>query len=432
MIPQSLFARTALLIAAAILVFSIIAWQAIIWTTLLPAAASEAFVLTQRANQAITAHRNGQPPPAGARFETVSPTTMEPRFGGPAIRTYMQSVRAGLQANLGAPEAHVHRFAGPSEIWVRTAEIPAEWLVLTWRIAGPHAPLATIFVLAAAALLALGAAAFSARRLTAPLAELAAAAARIAEGERAPITGNSGPSEVRSLAAAFESMSHRLAEQEEQRELMLGGISHDLRTPLARLRVAVELLSQNDKELTDEMVANIEEMDRMVGQFLHYVRANYKESPTIASLDDIVRQSLAIYGGDQRVRLELGAAARCWFAADTVRHSLLNLVQNALEYGRPPVVVRTTAPPLEIRLEVLDHGAGLSESEWRQALRPFHRLGKQPAGTHTGLGLAMLERLVRVGGGSLLAAQTVEGFAVTVRLPAEGVRPETGRDPQRA
>ena len=178
--------------------------------------------------------------------------------------------------------------------WLLTAEIPEEWLVLSWRIAGPRAPMAAVLVLAAAALLALGAAAFSAR-----------------------------------------------------------------------------------------------------------------------------------------VRLEIGSAEPRAFAAHTVRHALLNLVQNALEYGLPPVVVRATAPPGEIRLDVIDHGAGLSESEWRLALRPFQRLGDRPSGTHTGLGLAMIDRLVSVGGGSIVAARTVDGFLVTVRLPAEGIRPETSPDPQR-
>jgi hypothetical protein len=138
-------------------------------------------------------------------------------------------------------------------------------------------------------------------------------------------------------------MSQRLAELDEQRELMLGGISHDLRTPLARLRVAVELLDKDDAALTREIAANIEEMDRMIGQFLHYARAGYRETPARASLDEIVRQTLAIYASDERLRLEPGAAEPRLFAIDSVRHMLLNLVQNALEYGRPPVTVRSSS-----------------------------------------------------------------------------------------
>jgi len=414
-LPKSLFARTALLIATTILVFGLIAWQAVIWTVVVPAAEAPAALLTQRANEAVAARSKGQPLPEGVRFESSAPLPMEPRYGGLAVRTYMMRVRARLQANLDAPEARIHRYAGPAEIWVRVRDVPDAWLVLTWRIASPAAPIATLILLGAAVLLTLGAAAVSARRLAAPLAELASAAGRLAHGERVQVATTSGPSEVRALAVAFQSMSHRLAELDEQRELMLGGISHDLRTPLARLRVAVELLGECDQALKQEMTANIEEMDRMIGQFLHYVRASYREIPASASLDDIVREALAIYAS--RVRLELDAPERRCFALESVRHTVMNLVQNALEYGQPPVTVRTSASSTEIRIAVHDLGAGLSEAEWTEALRPFRRMRDQPGGAHTGLGLAMVERLVRVCGGSIEAQRVDGGFSVTVRLP---------------
>jgi two-component system osmolarity sensor histidine kinase EnvZ len=200
--------------------------------------------------------------------------------------------------------------------------------------------------------------------------------------------------------------------------MLLGGVSHDLRTPLARLRVAVELLGSEPTSLTEEMTANIEEMDRMIGRFLHYVRANYRETPTRASLDEIARQTLAIYATDERLRFELRAPAQRTFAADCVRHALLNLVQNALEYGTAPVTVTTASDATGLCIQVADRGPGLSETEWVRALEPFRRLRDQPGGSHSGLGLALVERLVRVSGGSLEARRTEGGFVVTVRLPA--------------
>jgi two-component system osmolarity sensor histidine kinase EnvZ len=215
-------------------------------------------------------------------------------------------------------------------------------------------------------------------------------------------------------------MSHRLMELDQQRELMLAGISHDLRTPLARLRVAAELMDTAEPALTAEMIASIEEIDRMVGQFLHYVRANYRESPMPAVLDDIARQTLAIYSSDESVRLVLDAREQRRFAVECVRHTLLNLVQNALDHGQPPVTVRTSATAEAVAIQVGDCGTGLSQEQWSLALRPFHRLREQPGGGHTGLGLAMVERLVHVCGGDLSAARTASGFIVTVRFPAGG------------
>ncbi|HTV97269.1 MAG TPA: ATP-binding protein [Steroidobacteraceae bacterium] len=418
LVPQSLFARTALLFAATILAFALITWQAILWTLVVPGAQAAAALLTQRAQQAIAARSAGQPLPEGVRFESGAPAEMEPRRAGIAVRAYMGKVLATVQANLGASEGHVHRYAAPSEIWLRVPRVPDSWLVLTWRIGGPGAPLATLLVLGAAALLTLGAAALSARRLTAPLAALACAAARVAEGERVEVATSSGPSEVRSLALAFQSMSHRLAELDDQRELMLGGISHDLRSPLARLRVAVELLGPGGGAVLEEMTADIEEMDRMIGQFLHYVRAGYRETPARACLDELVRSTLATYANDDRVQLELGAPDDRWFAVESLRHALMNLVHNALEYGRPPVLVRTGSSQGEVHISVHDRGSGLSQAQWQAALRPFRRLQDQPSGGHSGLGLAMVERLVNVCEGHLEARRVDGGFLVTVRLPA--------------
>ena len=418
LLPQSLFVRTALLLAGTILVFAILAWQAVIWTAIGPAAELAAPLLTQRANAAIAARRTGQPLPEGTRFEAVAPESAEPRLRGFAFRTYVETIQARLQTSLHTTDIRIHRLAGPSEIWLQTPDLKDAWLVLTWRLADPKAPLAALALLTAAALLVVGVSAFSARRLTAPLAALAAAATRLADGEVFDAATEAGPREVRALALALQSTSHRLAEQDQQRELMLAGISHDLRTPLARLQVAVELLDAGDPALLTEMTANIEEMDRMLGQFLHYVRANYREKPALARLDDIVRQALAPYAGDSRLKLDLNATESREFSVECLRHALLNLVQNALEYGKPPVVVRTAIAGDQVQIQVQDGGEGLSAMDWNEAVRPFHRLRDQPGGGHTGLGLAVVDRLVRISGGTIRAAQLVDGFAVTVRLPA--------------
>lgn len=156
----------------------------------------------------------------------------------------------------------------------------------------------------------------------------------------------------------------------------------------------------------------------MIGQFLRYARAGYRETPARASLDEIARQTLAIHARDERLRLESGASDVRLFAVDSVRHILLNLVQNALEYGQPPVTVRTSSSAAEIGIEVRDRGAGLSQEQWAEAIRPFHRLRDIPGSGHAGLGLALVERLAQACGGTLEGRRLEGGFAVTVRLPA--------------
>lgn len=415
--PQTLFGRTAALIASTLLGFSLIAWQAVVWSLIVPAADLTAEVLQQHAQAALAARREGRTTPPETRFEAAAPPVTPRRVGGYAYAVYVETVRHNLQAALHSPDVRVVRLAAPSEIWVKVPDEPNRWLVLTWRLAGPRTPLAAIGVLGAGALIVLGGAAFFARRLTAPLAALAAGAGRIAEGEKIDIATTGDLREVRSLAVAFQSMSHRLAELDEQRELMLGGISHDLRTPLARVRVAIDLLDHRDAALIDEMTASVGEMDRMIGQFLHYVRGNYRERPTPASFDELISEVLAAYRSDRRVQWQLSAAATRSFAVECARHTALNLMQNALEYGLAPISVRTAVTPNAVLLSIADCGQGLDETEWLEALRPFRRLGAPPSQGHSGLGLALVDRLLRTCGGTLRADRTAEQFIVTVTLP---------------
>jgi two-component system, OmpR family, osmolarity sensor histidine kinase EnvZ len=414
--PLNLFMRTALLMAGALCLFSIIAWQVIVWTSLVPAAEITVQQLLTKAHAAIAAHRGGDPLPEDTRFEN-GPAPKPRLIRGLAFNAYVEAVRGQIQRQLESSDVRIARVVAPSEIWVKMGDPPDTWLVLSWRFAGPRAPMAALGLLGGAALIVLVGAALSARKLTAPLAALSVAAGRVAEGHSVAIDASAGPGEVRDLAVAFQSMSTRLAELDEQRELMLGGISHDLRTPLTRIRVAVELLEGHDPALIAEMAASVEEMDRMIGQFLRYVRSNYREVPTEAVIDDVVRETLAIFATDDRVQVELSGNERRRFAVDCLRHSLLNLVQNALEYGQPPVMVRTVLKEKEIVLSVHDRGAGLSQMQWIDALRPFHRLNTEPAQGHSGLGLALVQRLVSGCDGTLESRQSSTGFTITVHLP---------------
>jgi two-component system osmolarity sensor histidine kinase EnvZ len=405
-----------MLIACALLVFSVLAWQAVVWSLVVPAADLTAEVLQQRARSALAARREGRTLPPETRFETSAP--QEPRrWGNYAYAVYVDAVRRDLGAALQASDVRVIRVAAPSEIWVKLGDGADDWLVLTWRLAGPRTPFAAIVVLVAGALVVLGGAALSARRLTAPLASLAGAAGRVAQGEVIQSATLRGPREVRSLASAFQSMSQQLAEADEQRELMLGGISHDLRTPLARVRVAIDLLDHGDASLIEEMTASVEEMDRMIGQFLHYVRAGYREKPSPASLDEVLSAALAAHRADARLQWRWAAPDMRSFAVECARHCVLNLVQNALEYGVSPIEVGTAATPTSVLLRVTDCGPGLDAAQWLEALRPFRRLHTAPAAGHSGLGLALIDRLVRSCGGTLHAERTPLHFIVTVTLP---------------
>jgi len=416
--PGSLFARTALLIAGTLTFFALITWAGIVWTTMIPAAEVTAHVLAQRATAAVTAYQAGTPLPEGVELGALPRVPERRHHRELFVSLYLSHLRNRLEKDLPGSEVVLARTAMPTEIWVRPAQVPDRWFVLKWQIARPETPIAMAVIVVFGALVALLGAALFARRLTAPLGALAEATRRVADGERVTVSTASGPSEVRSLAAAFQAMSTRLAELDEQRELMLAGLSHDLRSPLARVRVAVELLDRSDPVLIQQMTVDVEEIDRMVAQFLHYVRAGYRENPVVACLDDVVRDSLSPYQQGGGLRSELNAIEPRLIAVDSVRRVISNLVQNAFEYGQLPVTVRTTLQPRALRISVEDRGPGVSQQNWAEAVRPFHRLRAAPGTGHSGLGLATVERLVRASQGTLEAARIDGGFIVDVTFTA--------------
>lgn len=416
--PRSLFASTALLITCALAFFSLIAWIAIVWTTLIPAAEATAHVLAQRAKLALTAYQAGEPLPEGVEISSDGNFPQNRRRLEFSLSLYLMHLRKQIQQDLTGSEVVIARTVMPTELWIHSPQVPERWFVLKWQVARPETPVAMSALVLVGGLLSLVAAAIFARRLTAPLAELVEATQRVGQGEVVSLDTQSGPTEVRSLAVAFQAMSLRLAEMDEQRELMLAGLSHDLRSPLARMRVAVDLLESSDAHLLGQITTDVEELDRMVGQFLHYVRAGYQEPLQRAAADEIIRSSVEPYQRDGELHLQLNAAEPRLLPVEAVRRVVANLVQNAFEYGRSPVTVRTLLRPGELLISVEDCGQGISTQEWQQAIRPFHRLRATPGTGHSGLGLATVERLVRAAHGTLAGRQKPGGFGVDVTLAA--------------
>jgi two-component system, OmpR family, osmolarity sensor histidine kinase EnvZ len=417
--PDSLLARTALLIGGTLIFFGVSAWLAIVWTTMIPAADVTAQVLAQRVTAAQEAYQAGRPLPEGVE---LAPAAVLPdsHHRDVSLSLYLSRLCKHLEASLPASEVVLVRSVLPTLIWVRTPATPPHGLLLRWQVSRPGTPVAVGLVVLLVALVALLGAALFARRLTAPLADLARATQAVARGERVTVDTRRGPAEVRSLAADFQAMSTRLAEL---RELMLAGLSHDLRSPLARVRVAVELLSGATPDLVQQIALDVEDMDRIIGQFLRYLRAGYREQPVPGCADDILRGCLASYPAGGAVCTQLAAGELRLLAADSLRRIVANLVQNALEHGRPPVIVRSALGPGHLRISVEDRGPGIPAQEWAEALRPFRRLRAAPRAGSSGLGLAIVERLVHASQGSFTGRQIEGGFVVEVTLAAPSPSP---------
>ncbi len=268
-----------------------------------------------------------------------------------------------------------------------------------------------------------------ARRLTRPLEALRRRIESHDAKDAAPVAGRTLPSsgggptlEIAAIETAWLALAERLERQESERALLLAGVSHDLRSPLARIRMAAELLPETDAvgPRRASIVRNVDVADRLIASFLDYVRAT--ELPLEATVDVVAVARRLLESRDEPAGvLALAAPPRL----DVTRtHELLlerllaNLVDNAMRHGRPPVLIRLATDGGDAVLDVEDHGPGIAPADSTRMTQAFARGDASRAAPGTGLGLAIVQQIVRRMGGTLSFERVAGTPCVRVRLPA--------------
>ena len=240
---------------------------------------------------------------------------------------------------------------------------------------------------------------FFARYLARPLRQLNDSVAHVGEGKLPPPLPETGPSEIASLNRGFNQMLAKLRQADEDRALLLAGVSHDLRTPLARLRLGIEV-GANDPSAHEGMISDIAEMDKIIGQFLEFARDNRQAPLEMRELNEIVASAVERYQkAGNEVRFSRGDLRPLPLRSTAMSRLIANLIDNALRYGAPPVDVATRAHGRSAVLEVADRGPGIAADQVERLKRPFTR--GEPArtgGAGAGLGLAIVERIARLHG----------------------------------
>ncbi|QBQ99871.1 ATP-binding protein [Paraburkholderia pallida] len=259
---------------------------------------------------------------------------------------------------------------------------------------------------------------FGARMLAAPFRSLALGADELSRNIDAPPIRETGPIEARQAARVFNTMQASLRRQMSERNRFLAAVSHDLRTPLTRMKL--RLRSAQDAELSDRLRDDIDEMTQLLEATLSFLRNEEVVeafSPVdINALVDAIAQDAAEHG--QRVTIG-GEVAPLSAQPLGLKRCLTNLVTNAIRYGEDAHILLTDAPSY-VRIEILDHGVGIPEPQLERVLEPFYRVessrNKNTGGT--GLGLAIANDVVKRHGGELVLRNRAEGgLAAQITLP---------------
>ncbi len=271
-----------------------------------------------------------------------------------------------------------------------------------------------------ALLLSLAAAGLIVSRLNRPLKALSRAAIEIGHGRQPAPMEETGPAEVATLTRAFNQMSRDLARLDEDRALILAGVSHDLRTPLSRMRLGIEM-SGSDETTKEGMITDIEEMDRIISQFLDFARVDGGEIMAPTSVGVLVADIAAHYhklGHD--ITTDIGVARDIPLRALAMRRVISNLIDNALRYGETGIAVTVREEGSNVIVEVSDRGPGIPAADAERIKQPFTRLETARSGKGgSGLGLAIVDRIVRAHGGSFdLLPREGGGLCARISLPA--------------
>lgn len=236
-----------------------------------------------------------------------------------------------------------------------------------------------------------------------PIARLAAASEEYGHGRIVPYHPG-GAREVRAAGRAFLKMRARIEEQNRSRQLMLSGVSHDLRTPLTRLRLGLEMTEGEDSAA---LRRDVDEMERMIAAFLDYARGDREEAFDEVDVTALVQQvagDAARTGREVRVLPVRGKPAQVSLRPLAIRRALGNLLTNALRHGEQ-VQIGIVFAADDIRISVEDDGPGIAPELAGEAVQPFVRLDdarNQDRGVGVGLGLAIVADIARAHGGTLL------------------------------
>ncbi len=270
-------------------------------------------------------------------------------------------------------------------------------------ILGMQLPVAMLLVMAAAIILTLFTAIILARQVTRPLERMAEAARHIGLGNAPASLPETGPEELAGLAHTFNNMSLQVQSLLENRTTLLAGISHDLRTPLARMRIGLEMLPQGtDPKIVSRLAGDIDEMNRLIGEFLAFSRGLEKEEMQEVDLRALLREladNAAVEGG--RVTLVPGQPCIRQVGLRALRRILVNLIVNAVRYGAgQPVQIECECDGGRSVIHILDRGPGIPPEELENVFRPFYRLesSRSAATGGSGLGLAIAQQLANVNG----------------------------------
>jgi two-component system, OmpR family, osmolarity sensor histidine kinase EnvZ len=422
MIPKTLFARTALTISALLLIFVLLASSVIFYYIMTPMVRQSASHLA--ALVSLSAQTWVELPPDTRRdFESelesqhniILLSQKKQNLQSNSIHTpFFHFFKEEIQAHLGEQVEVMEEFTPEFWIWVK---IPiASWTLyigFSHAVIGPDPPLAMFILICAGAILVIVSSLFLVNYLVRPLNHLLIATKKIGQGGVPEPLAEIGPQELVQLTRSFNTMNTQIQELLQNRTILLAGISHDLRTPIARIHLALELLDkQQDQSLVNGINNDLREINQLIQHTLDfskgldvasqdyqtieinsYIEKYIQLHPHSSLINFIVEKGSPGNKNDKRCQLTI--------PVNVLDRVLNNLLENAIRYSHyQPVIIKSKCLPGNYSISLIDQGGGIPEDQLKAVFQPFYRLetSRNSETGGSGLGLAIVQQLCKAYG----------------------------------
>ncbi|WP_445407001.1 ATP-binding protein [Acinetobacter seifertii] len=330
---------------------------------------------------------------------------------------FTNHVEQKLANEIGTKDVTVYfQFKPSPRIWIQTPEMHGNWvreplktyanyspeLLIGWVVGVPLASAIIILILV--------------RQMNRPLRRLQNAANEYSKSGTAPyLDTNHGPLEIRQVNQAFNRMVYTLDQTERERRIMLAGISHDLRTPLTRIRLTAEMLP--DEFFREGLVYDVDDMDAILNQFISYMRDGSDEELKDTNINMLL-QELIVQFKPLDIRFEMQDVPIIPARSLSLKRLIANLINNAKRYGAEPIELSAKVENEHILITVADNGEGIPEDQIEELMQPFVRGNSARTIQGSGLGLAIVKRIVDIHEGEIQIHNREQGgLEVIISLP---------------
>ena len=251
---------------------------------------------------------------------------------------------------------------------------------------------------------------------TRPIINLARAAERFGKGEEIDEFKPSGALEIRQAGHEFDKMRKRILRHLKQRNEMLSGISHDLRTPLTRMKLQMAFIK--DKDLSQKLTEDINEMEKMLNEYLQFTSSSYSEKDEMFDLSELLKKIIKKYN-NHNISYDLAPRIYINGKKSLINRCLNNLIDNSLKYANK-VKINLTKKKTDLFITIDDDGPGIPKNEHNNVFKPFYKINKGRADSKSsvGLGLSIALDIIRSHGGNIkLEKSKMKGLRVKIFLP---------------